>query len=241
MRAKSPMPLRALKATTTIVLALQMTASCAVAQSTDFEFYKTKVEPIFLKYRTGHGRCVSCHAGQVGTFSLQLLAPGSTTWTEEQSRFNYESVSQWVSPGRPTSSPLLMHPLATEAGGDPFHDGGRQFASQDDPDWQTIAGWIRQKPKVEYKNLKLLTSSDRLMDTMRFFDFSLRQECNFCHVAGDFASDRNPRKAVARNMIQMTETLNQTLGKGRVSCYTCHRGDMSPMTAHPRYPQIGLD
>ena len=38
------------------------------------------------------------------------------------------------------------HPLAPEAGGDAerFHSGGRQFESQDDPDFQTIAQWIRE-------------------------------------------------------------------------------------------------
>jgi photosynthetic reaction center cytochrome c subunit len=235
------MPFRQTTKIVIIAIALQMVTSLVSAQSTDFELYKTKVEPIFLKHRAGHARCVACHAGQQGTFSLQPLSSGNTTWTAEQSRLNYESVSQWVSPGKPTSSPLLMHPLAPEEGGDVFHDGGHQFASQNDPDWQTIAEWIREKPKVEYKNLKLLTSSDRLMDTMRFFDVSLRQECNFCHATSDFSSDKNPRKAIARNMIQMTQKLNESLGQGKVNCYTCHRGDMLPMTTHPRYPQLGLD
>jgi len=41
---------------------------------------------------------------------------------------------------------LLMHPLAPEAGGDsPVHQGGRQFFSRDDPDWQTLAEWVRGK------------------------------------------------------------------------------------------------
>jgi YVTN family beta-propeller protein len=38
---------------------------------------------------------------------------------------------------------LLLHPLAPEAGGDAFHSGGRQFESQNDPDWLTIADWVR--------------------------------------------------------------------------------------------------
>jgi YVTN family beta-propeller protein len=36
-----------------------------------------------------------------------------------------------------------MHPLAAEAGGDPFHSGGRQFSSRNDPDWLVMADWIR--------------------------------------------------------------------------------------------------
>ena len=29
------------------------------------------------------------------------------------------------------------------AGGDEFHNGGRQFTSQDDPQFKTIAAWVR--------------------------------------------------------------------------------------------------
>ena len=35
-----------------------------------------------------------------------------------------------------------MHPLAPESGGEAFHSGGRQFASQTDPDWLKIAEWV---------------------------------------------------------------------------------------------------
>ena len=37
----------------------------------------------------------------------------------------------------------MLHPLAPEAGGDPFHSGGRQFASQNDPDWLVMSEWVR--------------------------------------------------------------------------------------------------
>jgi len=213
-------------------------AMCADENTADFDFYKTRVEPVFAKQRATHGRCVTCHSGRGNGLALQPLTPGKTTWTEEQSRQNYEIVSNLVSPGQPTSSPLLMHPLAPEAGGDLYHSGGHQFASQNDPDWLVLAEWVRQKPKAEYKNLKALKSSEHLMDTMRFFNIALREDCTFCHVSGDFASDRNPRKNIARNMIQMTANLGQTLGKGHVNCYTCHRGDATPKTAHVRFPNL---
>jgi hypothetical protein len=48
-----------------------------------------------------------------------------------------------VAPGNPEGSQLLLHPLAKEAGGDEFHSGGRQFQSKNDPDWQTIAAWVK--------------------------------------------------------------------------------------------------
>jgi hypothetical protein len=130
--------------TAAIAAALQIAASSAVAQSLDFESYRTRVEPIFLKRRPGHARCIVCHASAGRAFRLQPLSPGSATWTEEQSRRNFENVSNLVVPGNPTSSPLLLHPLAAEAGGDRFHSGGRQFVSQNDPDWQIVAEWVRQ-------------------------------------------------------------------------------------------------
>jgi hypothetical protein len=113
----------------------------AMAQSLDYETYKSSVEPIFAKKRGGHARCVACHSTANSAFRLQPLAEGST-WTEEQSRSNFETVSRLVNRKNPQASILLKHPLAHEAGGDEFHSGGRQFLSKDDPDWKTIAAWI---------------------------------------------------------------------------------------------------
>src|ERR1700722_17285194 len=118
-------------------------AAVAATQSLDFEYYRARVEPIFLKKRLSHARCVVCHAGSTNAFSLQPLSTGSTTWTEEQSRHNFEIVSGLVNRADPTSSPLLLRPLAREAGGDAYHSGGRQFASKNDPDWQVLANWAR--------------------------------------------------------------------------------------------------
>src|SRR3979409_2297286 len=85
------------------------------ALSPDFEFFKSRVEPIFLKKRPGHGRCYVCHEGDsrvsggVTVFHLGQLSRGSTFWSEEQSRRNFEVVSQLVIPGEPMSSLLLKH------------------------------------------------------------------------------------------------------------------------------------
>jgi hypothetical protein len=110
--------------------------------SLDYEYFKTKVQPIFLAKRPGHARCVSCHASSTAPaiFRLQPLTPGSTTWTEEQSRKNFEVVSTLVAPGS-LQSPLLTHPLAEPAGGDFFHSGGKHFNSQNDPEWLTLKAW----------------------------------------------------------------------------------------------------
>ena len=118
------------------------------APSLDFEFFKTRVEPIFLEKRPGHARCYVCHApsgiGYRSALKLQALSPGSATWTEEQSRRNFEVVSRLVVPGDPTGSRLLIHPLVEPPGPRvDIHSGGEQFASQNDPDWQTLADWVR--------------------------------------------------------------------------------------------------
>jgi YVTN family beta-propeller protein len=109
----------------------------------NFEFFKTKVQPVFLKNRAEHARCYGCHILPGRIFRLEPLSPGSADWTDAQSQRNFQSALEVVVPGDPASSKLLLHPLSPEAGGDPFHSGGRQFASQNDPDWLLIAEWVR--------------------------------------------------------------------------------------------------
>lgn len=124
-------------------------APAASRQSLDYAYFKTRVEPIFLKRRSAdHARCYACHekAKHPSGLSLESLSPGSSVWTEEQSRRNFETVSKLVVPGNLTSSTFPMHPLAPEAGGDVrVHSGGRQFESQNDSDFQTVAEWVRPK------------------------------------------------------------------------------------------------
>ena len=113
----------------------------STSTSLDFEFFKTKVQPIFLAKRPGRARCVACHSFNNSALRLQPLSPGSTTWNEEESRNNFEGVRKVVVPGN-LESPLLIHPLAEPAGGDFFHSGGKQFDSQNNPEWQTLKAWV---------------------------------------------------------------------------------------------------
>jgi hypothetical protein len=118
-------------------LAIQQAAS---PPSLDYEVFKTRIQPIFTAKRPGHARCVSCHSS--GTpFRLQPLAPGSTSWTEEESRKNFDAVRRVASPGN-LKSRILLHPLAEQAGGDFFHNGGKHWQSQNDPEWQALRAWI---------------------------------------------------------------------------------------------------
>jgi photosynthetic reaction center cytochrome c subunit len=63
--------------------------------------------------------------------------------------------------------------------------------------------------------------------------------CGYCHVRRDFPKEDNPRKAVARRMIQMTLAINRQwypdfvpgYGQsklGRITCFTCHQGNEQP-------------
>ena len=119
-----------------IMLALQ----AASAQTLDYEYFKTKVQPIFLAKRPGHARCISCH-GSGTPLRLQALSPGSTTWNEQDSRKNFEAIQRVAIPGNPKSR-LLLHALEEKAGGDFYHSGGKHFASENDPEWQVLRTFV---------------------------------------------------------------------------------------------------
>ena len=117
------------------------------APALDYEFFKLRVQPIFLQKREGHTRCYVCHAESNNAFRLERLSPGASSWNEEQSRRNFEMASILVNPGDPATSRLLQQPLAPEVGGNVFHSGGRQFGSKDDPNWKILADWVNgEKP-----------------------------------------------------------------------------------------------
>jgi hypothetical protein len=132
----------ALAAMVSLTAIASAVAQPKVKPTLDYEFYKARVEPIFLKKKAGHTRCVICHSDNNSAFKLEALSAGAKTWTDEQSRKNFATVSKLVNPGEPMVSRLLMHPLAPEGGGDVFHSGGRQFMSTSDPDWKAMAAFV---------------------------------------------------------------------------------------------------
>jgi hypothetical protein len=127
----------------TILAAIAATCTLASAQSLDYDYYKTKVEPIFSKHREGHARCVVCHSQSTNSFKLAEWGPDTTAFTEEQSKANFAMLSKLVNKNDADKSMLLLHPLSKDAGGHEFHSGGRQFASKDDPDWKTLQAWAK--------------------------------------------------------------------------------------------------
>jgi hypothetical protein len=128
-----------------VLAALAVSNAITAAQTApklDYEFFKSRVEPVFLTKRPDHARCYVCHVESNNAFHLERLSPEAHAWTEEQSRRNFEMVAILVNPGDPDTSRLLLHPLAPESGGDVFHSGGRQFPSKRDPAWRTLAAWV---------------------------------------------------------------------------------------------------
>jgi hypothetical protein len=99
-------------------------------------------------------------------------------------------------------------------------------------------------PPGSERNLQVLPANipqERLMLIMRHWSQALGVQCSYCHVTGNFRSDENPHKTIARGMVRMTNRINQELlppvvgpsAEPRVNCYACHRGQAIPATALP--------
>jgi photosynthetic reaction center cytochrome c subunit len=105
------------------------------------------------------------------------------------------------------------------------------------------------KPSAtKHKNLKILPQdiSDQKLDSiMESYSKALGVDCKFCHIpfkdfpdSIDFASDKEPMKENAREMMRMTILVNKTyfhFNKDEkpeylttVNCMTCHRGEAIP-------------
>src|SRR5215212_3074401 len=105
-----------------------------------------------------------------------------------------------------------------------------------------------------YKNLKILPldiTKEQMDSVMHHFTNSLNVKCGFCHIRDeatktwDYASDDKKHKLVARDMMRMTDSINDRYfdltGAKRdlntqlmVTCYTCHHGKTEPETKAPK-------
>src|SRR5258708_12320349 len=86
----------------------------------------------------------------------------------------------------------------------------------------------------KFKNLQVLKDvpPDQLIPAMQFITASLGVECEFCHVRDAFDKDDKQSKQTARGLIQMMFAINpsQFQGERAVTCYTCHRGSVKPVS-----------
>ena len=129
------------------IFAVWMLAGIAMSAqqpSLDFEYFKDKVQPIFLAKRPGHARCISCH-GQGTPLRLQPIAPGAATWTDEESQKNFQAIKRVASAG--AKSRIILHPLEESAGGDFYHSGGKHWTSQTDPEFVVLKAWLEGATK----------------------------------------------------------------------------------------------
>lgn len=140
-----------------VLLLAAVVAVAQAAPSLDYAFFRDRVEPILLNKRPGHARCIACH--EHGSPPLEALKEGASTWTEEQSRKNFEIWKGFVVPGKPEKSPLLLHPLAVTAGGDHFHAGGKHWQSRNDPEWQVLAAWANGATAKPVKKVRVLQTN----------------------------------------------------------------------------------
>lgn len=104
-------------------------------------------------------------------------------------------------------------------------------------------------PDQQPRNLKVLPAdiADAKLDSiMESWNKALGVNCDFCHVKKkiypgdwDYASDAEPMKENAREMLRMTIDINKThfwydknkepVYLNTVSCRTCHRGQPFPV------------
>ena len=88
-----------------------------------------------------------------------------------------------------------------------------------------------------FKNIKVLTglSDDEIENAMLYIRGSLGVECEHCHTRNDWSEDDKKAKQTARRMIRMVQAINREHfdGDQAVTCYTCHRGHLTPATALP--------
>src|SRR3954471_13972376 len=98
-----------------------------------------------------------------------------------------------------------------------------------------------QMSEAVFKNVQVLKGIpvDEFMGTMGVFTTSLSLCCGNCHTGAGTSNpkwkDDPPRKRTARNMITMVQNINKTSFGGRqvVTCWTCHRGQLSPSVTPP--------
>jgi hypothetical protein len=125
----------------------------AAPRQADVDSFRKTIEPIFMRDRGGTipgvAACVMCHTWQTSLrFDLETPATDAG-WTADQSRMNFQMITQLVNTKSPETSPLLVKPLDPAAGG-PGHTGGAYWKSREDPEYQAVLTWIRSLPADRY-------------------------------------------------------------------------------------------
>ena len=142
---------------------------------------------------------------------------------------------------------LTVRLLAALTLGFMFLDAAAGADSQD-PISDDAASTGTVVPHTKPVNIKVLPqeiSAAQIGKVMKRFETDLGVKCGHCHVEDttthkfNYASDENPAKSTARQMISMLKDINEKylpqLGADRryaaqVTCGSCHQGQSSPPT-----------
>ncbi len=123
--------------------ASHLIASRETPPKLDYEFFKSRVEPVFLTKRPDHARCYACHVESNNAFHLReaftrgarldrrAIAPQlrNAIDTREPRRSRYQPAA--ASPAwRPKAAAMCITPA----------DGSSP--SKRDPAWRTLAAWV---------------------------------------------------------------------------------------------------
>ena len=150
---------------------------------------------------------------------------------------NSSSQNEQLPPGHPpidgatpTEAPPL--PPGTEPSSRPAGATPPAGESLELPSLEPLpAGTKAERAEQKYKNIQMFKGlpADRIESIMFSFKAALGVECTHCHVKDHFDKDDKAAKQIARKMIQRTRAVNKDgAGGGRVTCYTCHRGQLRP-------------
>jgi hypothetical protein len=92
----------------------------------------------------------------------------------------------------------------------------------------------------QFTNIQVMKDipADQVIPSMEFIKGALGVDCNFCHVTdkghAGFALDDKRAKKTAREMMIMTNTINQNPAVDKhVTCATCHQGHNQPINNAP--------
>jgi hypothetical protein len=148
---------------------------------------------------------------------------------------------QTPAPSAPPPAPMPSHEAERQAGA----PEARPAAEAPHPNKMRdlIKGHENEPAETVFKNIKTLKGvpAGRFLDAMEGFSHALGTNCKKCHDTENFASDDKKEKNIARDMVKMTQDINEKYIKpmpgmdsgSHVGCFTCHHGQSNP-NARPK-------
>lgn len=110
---------------------------------------------------------------------------------------------------------------------------------------ERIKGKENMPAESVFKNVQVSKGRTALqfLNGMNGLGRTLGVPCSHCHIENHWADEDKPAKQICRNMMRMTNALNDSLigqyqwprnDKPHVGCWTCHRGHANPNFDRPR-------